>query len=321
MRLEVNVHKKFAQFSCSYDFLLSSDRCGVFGPSGNGKSTLMHMIAGLIEPDGGKIVLNGRTLYNSQKKISLPPDRRKVGVVFQHSHLFPHLSVKSNLFYGMNRLPKSERVIEPKRVIDILQLNELLKRNVGRLSGGERQRVALGRTILACPELILLDEPLTGLDSHLKFSIIPQLNAVLEQFEIPMIFISHNMHEMRMMTDEILVTNGGEIDKQCSTEELARTSLGCGGRGYVNLLDLHTPEDLGDMMQYSWGKTCLQLLKGENNGPGRFTLNARDVMLFKSIHMPQARATCFPAPLATSMPLNGSMVWSLNVITIHSLWK
>ncbi|MCI5228279.1 MAG: ATP-binding cassette domain-containing protein [Candidatus Electrothrix sp. AX2] len=211
MLLEVDVTKKFPGITCHAAFSLDNKQCGVFGPSGSGKSTLMHMLAGLLEPDSGFIRLNGRTLFDHEQRISLPPDQRRVGVVFQHAHLFPHLSVKRNLFYGMKRLPKEERNIDPDHLIRVLQIDKLLSRNVTKLSGGERQRVALGRTILACPQLILLDEPLSGLDGALKYQIIPQLQQVFAEFSIPMLFISHSLQELRMMTQEVLVMHKGQL--------------------------------------------------------------------------------------------------------------
>ncbi len=281
MFLEVEVEKNFADFQCRAAFSLEIEKCGIFGPSGSGKSTLMHMLAGLLQPDKGIIRLNGQTLFDRQAGVNLPPEARRVGVVFQHAHLFPHMSVKKNLFYGLNRIPPQQRTIDPEQLFSILQVEHLLGRSVSKLSGGERQRVALGRTILACPHLILLDEPLAGLDGTLKYQIIPHLRRVFAEFSIPMLFISHSLQEMRMMTEEVLVMGGGLIEKQIATEELARTSLGSGGRGYTNLLDLESPEDLGRLLCYRWGPVSLMLVKTKAPAAGQFALNSRDILLFK----------------------------------------
>lgn len=281
MLLEVDIQKSFPGFASSIKFSLEGDKCGVFGPSGSGKSTLMNMLAGLVEPDRGTIRLNKKTLFDSELKKNLPPEKRKVGVVFQHAHLFPHMNVKKNLFYGRKRRVSSERYINPDQLISVLQLEELLERNVTRLSGGEKQRVALGRTILACPDLILMDEPLTGLDGQLKYQIIPHLRRVFSEFSIPMLFISHNLQEMRMMTEEVLVMHRGAIEKKLSIEELARTSLGTGGRGYTNLLQLEDPQDIGDLYRFRWGDIDLLLVKSHDDRSGQFSLDARDILLFK----------------------------------------
>lgn len=281
MFLEVDIQKNFAEFGCRVRFALETEKCGVFGPSGSGKSTLMYMLAGLLQPDEGHITLNGLTLFDNKAGINLPPEARRVGVVFQHAHLFPHMSVKKNLLYGLNRIPALERTIDPDQLLRVLQVDQLLDRRVTKLSGGERQRVALGRTILACPHLILLDEPLSGLDGTLKYQIIPHLQRVFAEFSIPMLFISHSLQELRMMTEEVIVMEQGAITRHLSTEELARTSLGNGGRGYTNLLQLDSPEDLGQLMGYRWGKTSLMLVKTEKSSAGQFALNSRDILLFK----------------------------------------
>jgi molybdate transport system ATP-binding protein len=282
MLLEVAVEKHFAEFSVRAAFTLSSEQCGVFGPSGSGKSTLMHLLAGLLEPDQGIIRLNGRTLFDQAQGINLPPEQRRVGVVFQHACLFPHLSVRKNLLYGLSRLPRQQRTIDIDQLVHVLRLTELLDRSVQRLSGGERQRVALGRTVLACPQLILLDEPLSGLDGQLKYQIIPYLLKVFTEFSIPMLFISHSLQELRLMTNEVLVMSKGLAEQTMSTEELARRhSLGRSERGYTNLLQLDEPADLGRLMSYNWGGITLMLLKSDNLATGQFSLGARDILLFK----------------------------------------
>lgn len=281
MLLEIDITKRIGEFKSEMVCTLSNARCGVIGPSGSGKSTLMNMLAGLLEPDSGSISLNGKTLFDSAQGINLPPEKRRIGVVFQHAHLFPHMSVEKNLFYGSKRIPRGEKKIDPQQLIDALQLEPYLHRSVLKLSGGEKQRVALGRTILAGPDLILLDEPLTGLDSELKYQIIPHLRAVFREFSIPLLFISHSLQEMRMMTEQVLVVEQGILKSHLGTEEYARSSLGNGGKGYENLLELDLPQDLGDLLCYDWGGVPLMLLKTRNQRPGTFSLNARDILLFK----------------------------------------
>jgi molybdate transport system ATP-binding protein len=281
MRLEVAVRKRYGGFQLDADFTLTGNRLGVFGPSGSGKSTIMHLLAGLLKADEGRIVLDGQPLFDSVQGINVPPAQRHIGVVFQHAHLFPHLSVRRNLLYGFRRTPASERRIDPEALSRVLNLDHLLERGIGSLSGGERQRVAIGRTVLACPRLILMDEPLTGLDEELKYQIIPYLQRVFGEFELPMIFISHSLHEMRLMTDEVLVFEAGRLSQRLSTEELARRGLVTGTRGYTNLLTLRGPEPRGDLWRYRWGGTELILIEPGTTGGNLFELAAKDITLFK----------------------------------------
>lgn len=220
MNLQVDIHLKRGAFNFSAVFETSTQRCGVFGPSGSGKSTLMLMLAGLLTPDKGKIVLNNETLFDSEKQINLKPQKRRTGVVFQHGHLFPHMSVRRNLLYGWKRIAPGLRKEEPGKIIKVLELDHLLDRKVTVLSGGEQQRVALGRTVLSCPQLILMDEPLTGLDSQLKKQIICYLLKLFEECGIPFLFISHSIEEMRLMTEEVLVFRRGVLQRLLSITEL-----------------------------------------------------------------------------------------------------
>jgi molybdate transport system ATP-binding protein len=231
MDLDVSIKKAVGDFTLKTEFNLSSGRCGVFGASGSGKSTLMHLIAGLIEPDEGAISLNGNLLFESGKKINLNPRQRRIGVVFQHALLFPHLSVRNNLLYGWKRISETQRKVEPDAVIEALNIVGLLGRGVNSLSGGERQRVALGRAILACPQLILMDEPLTGLDRDMKISVIQYMNNIFSEFYIPYIYISHSVWEMQMMTDDVLVFAHGRLLEKTFALSLSGSSLGEGMRG------------------------------------------------------------------------------------------
>jgi len=283
MELEVDIEKRLGSFRCAAAFTLHFPRCGVFGPSGSGKSTLMNLLAGLVVPDRGRILLAGRTLYDAEAGVNLPPEQRRIGVVFQHARLFPHMNVRRNLMYGWRRTDPGDRRIEPEVLIEVLNLGHLLERGVNRLSGGERQRVALGRTVLACPRLILMDEPLTGLDEELKYQIIPYLQKALDQFAIPLLFISHSLHEMRLMTDEVLVFRDGVLQAQVSTESLARSDMATAAGGYVNILHLGPPRQVGDLWCYFWGETELVLTEGGSTGDKFVELKARDIILLKGL--------------------------------------
>ncbi len=281
MNLSVSVEKRFGDFSLSADFTASARRTGVFGPSGSGKSTLMNLVAGLLKPDRGKIRMDDDILFDAGRHIHVPPEKRRIGVVFQQAHLFPHMSVRRNLLYGFRRIPARDRKIPPDDLITVLGLDHLLDRNVNRLSGGERQRVALGRTILACPRLILMDEPLTGLDRNLKFQIIPYLRKVFEAFDIPLMFISHSLQEMRLMTDDVLVFDRGRLAERMSSESLARHNLVAGSGGYINLIKLTDPRPCQSIFRYQWGRNTLYLTESGQPGENLFELPSREITLFK----------------------------------------
>jgi molybdate transport system ATP-binding protein len=281
MQLDVSVRKKQGAFQFDAQFSLTGSRIGLFGPSGSGKSTLMHLLAGLLKPDSGSIRLNDIVLFDSASGINLPPEKRRVGVVFQHSHLFPQMSVHRNLLYGWRRTPEQERHIQPETIIEAFNLAHLLDRGVNLLSGGERQRVALARTVLTCPRLILMDEPLTGLDEELKLQIIPYLNKVFAGFEIPLLFISHSLLEMRLMTEQVLVVEEGMVERELATEELAQSAWVAPRQGYINLLRMGRAQPHGDLWAYQWGDIRLVLTDEGGNEENIVELDAREILLFK----------------------------------------
>jgi molybdate transport system ATP-binding protein len=281
MKLEVSLQKSLGDFQLDAGFVTQGNRLGIFGPSGSGKSTLMNLLAGLLKADQGFVRLDGETLFDSTAGINLAPEKRRIGVVFQHAHLFPHMSVQRNLLYGYRRIPRSKRKIDPDSLIEVLGLAPLLSRGVNSLSGGERQRVALGRTLLSCPRLILLDEPLSGLDEGLKYQIIPYLKEVFSEFRIPLIFISHSLNEMRLMSDMVLEFSAGALVGETTAEGLARRSMGTSQIGYINLLELRTPRRHDGLFVYQWGNQQIMLSAGSDAALGMFELSSKDITLFK----------------------------------------
>lgn len=281
MNLRVALQKSFAGFALNAAFATTSARLGIFGPSGSGKSTLVNLLAGLEEPDDGIIELDGETLYCAKRRINVPPERRRIAVVFQHAHLFPHMSVRRNLLYGYRRTPAARRRIDPGELIRVLDLEPLLARDATTLSGGERQRVALGRAVLASPRLLLMDEPLSALDEGLKYQIIPYLRKVFARFELPLLFISHSMNEMRLMTDEVVVLHRGEVSAQTTPEELARDRMGRARSGYINLLRVSEPQAGDGLFTYRWGRNRLLVSVGSEEGEALLELSSKDILLFK----------------------------------------
>jgi molybdate transport system ATP-binding protein len=281
MELRMAVRKSFAAFNLETDFTVTGDKIGIFGQSGSGKSTLVGLLAGLSRPEEGEITLDGECLFSSARGINLPPQRRRVAIVFQQSCLFPHLSVESNLLYGFRRTPPEHRTIDFATLVAVLQLGNLLQRGVNNLSGGEKQRVALGRAILANPRLLLMDEPLSALDDSLKYQIIQYLRSASEQFKIPYLFISHSLLETRLMTDQVLAVAGGRIVGQTTPEQLARERMGQSQVGYINLMKGELLRKMGGLYVYQWGDSELYVSAGSDSASATFELSSRDIILFK----------------------------------------
>ena len=281
MKLSMTVKKSFGAFTLSTDVTVSGDRVGIFGVSGSGKSTMVSMLAGLLEPDSGEIVLDGECLFSSSKRIHVRPEKRRIAMVFQQHSLFSHLNVKNNLIYGFKRCHPDHRGIDFDALVRVLDLEKLLEREVFNLSGGEKQRIALGRAILANPRLLLMDEPLSALDDTLRFQIIPYLRSVSERFGIPYLFISHSLVEMRLMTDNVLFFENGTLVEQSASEQLARNRMGVSPVGYINLLKLDQPNKVDGLFSYSWGAGELLISAGNDRSEALFELSSKDIILFK----------------------------------------
>lgn len=184
---------------------------GLFGPSGAGKSTLLNILSGGITPHRGRIVINGHCMLDTQKGLNVPMHQRRIGIVYQEGRLFPHLSVKGNLDYGLHLTKRAERRHGFDEIVAMLEIGHLLKSKPNRLSGGERQRVALGRALLTSPRLLLLDEPLASLDERLKAQILPFLRRVKEETSTPMVYVSHAIREILELTRQLAVIQDGAI--------------------------------------------------------------------------------------------------------------
>lgn len=192
----------------------------LFGPSGSGKSSVINMVAGLSRPDAGHVEVDGKVLFDSAKGIDLPPERRRLGYVFQDARLFPHLSVHANLTFGQNRLPAAERRVAFDDVVDVLGISHLLDRRPAKLSGGEKQRVAIGRALLASPRILLMDEPLAALDSSRKAELLPFIGKLSRQFAIPILYVSHSMDEVLRLADTLVLMDEGQAKAVGGVEEL-----------------------------------------------------------------------------------------------------
>ncbi len=200
-----------AHFTLEIDATLTQRVTAIFGPSGSGKTSLLELIAGLRRPATGTLSLDGRTLSDATTRHFAPPQNRAIGYVPQDGALFPHLSVRANLLYGLKSAHTSAPAWTLEHVVDVLEIAPLLDRSPRALSGGEKQRVSLGRALLASPRLLLLDEPLASLDRPLKQRLLAHLARIRDEFSVPMIYVSHAEEEVRSLCDEVLLISQGRI--------------------------------------------------------------------------------------------------------------
>lgn len=209
MALEVDIKKTVGKFTLDVKFEAEQEIFALLGASGCGKSMTLRCIAGIDTPDEGRIVLNGRTLYDSEQKINLTPQKRNVGYMFQDYALFPNMTVVKNIMAGMGKNPSMDVV---QRYIEMFQLNGLEEHLPRQLSGGQKQRVALARMMAAEPEILLLDEPLSALDAYLKWQMEEELLEVLKRVDKTVLFVSHSRDEVYHLCDTVCVLEKGHME-------------------------------------------------------------------------------------------------------------
>jgi len=211
MTLAVAVRKRLADFTLDVTFDAEPGVTIVFGESGSGKTTLLRCVAGVTRPDGGRIAIGERVLFDSERRVEVPPARRRVGFVFQQLALFPHLSARENIAYGLAHLPAPERQTRIDAVAQSFRIAHLLDRRPARISGGERQRVGLARSLVGDPEMLLLDEPLSALDHATQSRIIADLLAWNEARQIPVLYVTHSQREVFALGRRVLLIEEGRI--------------------------------------------------------------------------------------------------------------
>ena len=208
--LQVSIQKQLEAFALQVSFVLDSHGITVlWGASGSGKTTLLQCLAGLLRPDAGRIACREAVWFDAERGVCLAPERRRLGYVFQDVRLFPHLSVRSNMLFG--RRFRGPSGVSFEDVVALLGLGRLLHRTPSDLSGGEKQRVAVGRALLACPELLLMDEPLTGLDRGKREEIMAYVKAIPERFGVPVLYVTHSDAERRFLADRVLNLEDGKL--------------------------------------------------------------------------------------------------------------
>lgn len=208
--LILSIQGRNGSFPVEADFSASSGVTAIFGPSGSGKTTLLKMISGTLKPQHGRIAIGDHVLFDRDKGINLPPEKRRIGYVFQDARLFPHMTVKRNLTYAQwAGRRRSERSFD--EVVALLGLEEKLDRKPSTLSGGERQRVAIGRALLSDPALLLLDEPLSSLDRLRRLEILPYLEKLRDHSGVPIVYVSHEIDEVARLADTLVLLADGRV--------------------------------------------------------------------------------------------------------------
>lgn len=221
MSLKVNIKKDFGSFTLNVNFASNGGITSFLGASGSGKSITLKCIAGIIKPDEGYIELNGRVLFDSENKINLAPQKRNVGYFFQDYALFPNMSVKKNILMGLKKYGKDYSSEEEyKKIAKLLHIEELEDHYPNQLSGGQKQRVALARILVNKPELVLLDEPFSALDEHLRVRLQLEMHEILSSLHQETIFVTHSRDEAYVLSENTMIIDHGNIVETNSTKEL-----------------------------------------------------------------------------------------------------
>lgn len=260
----------------------------LFGPSGAGKSTLLDCIAGLTRPDTGRIAMNGELLFDSAKNINARPQHRQVSYVFQSLALFPHMTAEANVAYGLPDLPEHERRARVSEILQMFRVEKLRARKPREISGGEQQRIALARSLVTLPRVLLLDEPLTGMDAELKASIIDDLRAWNAAQQIPILYVTHSREEVDALGERVIALVHGKIVSEGTPREVLdapRRKRLAQAAGFENLLSatiLDLREADGVMRVRLANTTCEIEVPLGHASPGdhvRVAVRAGDILL------------------------------------------
>ena len=284
--LDVAIKHRRGDFVLDVAFAAAPGLTALFGRSGAGKTTIVNAIAGLLAPDFARVAIDGTTLVDTDKRISVPAHRRRLGYVFQEPRLFPHLSVHRNLGYGRWFQTTRATAAEFDRIVDMLGLSSLLERRPETLSGGEKQRTAIGRALLASPRLLLMDEPLSALDETRKQEVLPYLERLRDESGIPIVYVSHSVPEVARLAQTIVLVSDGKVAASGPAASVMQR---------IDLFPLTGKAEAGALIEAEvagidvrWDLTTLSSRAGTGQVPRldapvgarlRMRIRARDVML------------------------------------------
>jgi molybdate transport system ATP-binding protein len=279
----------------------------LFGTSGSGKSTLLDCIAGLVPPDAGQIKIGDAIVFDSENRVNVPPQRRRIAYVFQSLALFPHMTVEENVAYGLPHLPLDQRTARIGEVLQAFRVENLRERRPAEISGGEKQRVALARSLVTLPRVLLLDEPLTGLDAELKASIVDDLRAWIAAQKIPVLYVTHTREEVDALGERVVVLDHGRVVNQGAPHEVLdapRRKKLAQVAGFENLLDATVVElrEIDGVMRVRLAESSSEievpLGYAATNDRVKIAIRAGDILL----------ATQYPSGLSARNILEGKIV-------------
>ena len=301
--IDIDLHRRLPSFALDVAFRNDAGVTALFGRSGSGKSMTIGLIAGLTGPDSGHVRIGDTVLVDTATKAFVPLYRRRIGLVFQDAHLFPHFSVRKNLLFGQSFAPRRERTIGLDAVVETLGIGHLLDRRPAKLSGGERQRVAIGRALLACPRLLLFDEPFAALDRQRKLEVLPLIERLRDEFAIPIIYVSHAMEEVVRLATHVVVLESGNVTAAGPPEHVFAGASAAGDRRFGRSTVLSTVVGAHDAgygltaLHHPAGTLWLAGTAGAPGGTARVLVHATDVTL----------AVGAPGLLSTRSALSGTI--------------
>ena len=315
MSIAVDVRHRQGGFELAASVESEGRLTALFGRSGAGKTSLVNIIAGLVRPQHGRVVVEGATLTDTARGLFVPRHRRRVGYVFQEGRLFPHLTVRQNLLYGRWFTARGERYGSLDHVVELLGIGPLLERRPARLSGGEKQRVAIGRALLASPRLLLMDEPLASLDEARKAEILPYIERLRDETRIPIVYVSHSVPEVVRLATTIVVLSDGKVAAAGPTREvLSRIDLfpmtGRAEAGAVLEAEIAGHDDAFQLtrLRCAAGELTVPRLGLPVGTPVRIRVRARDVILALARPVGLSALNVLPATVAALGASDGPIV-------------
>ena len=295
MVLSVNIEKRLPGFSLSMNMSCEKGITGIVGASGSGKSMLLNCIAGLIKPDEGTISLGDRVFFDKAGNINLPPQNRKASILFQNYALFPHMTIKENIAFALDGLAAREKNRRVSRLLEQFHISDFAGRYPSQISGGQQQRAALARALAVEPDILLLDEPFSALDQHLKQNLMREMLEMLGDYEGCVLFVTHNMEEAFRMCENLTVIENGHIEAQGLKQDIFNRPPSCSAARITGCKNILTAIKSAEHEAYipDWGVS----LKSEMNfegSEGFAGIRANHIKLAEA----QDKENCFTAWIA-----------------------